>query len=485
MKFRNIKFYIFILSLFFIFPMAAFADNTGDRQNFYVEKNYSLNDSTQASATLLKAPDMLYFYVENDWWNSKTEAQKNDISVALDKLGAEFNSKIYPKLTSTFGNEATPGVDKDRRITVLFYRTTNSVKGYVRNIDEYEKTVNPLSNQREMVYINADLITGSYIDEIMSHEFMHLITINQKELRIGTPEDTWLNEALSEYAVTYLGYNDKEDSYLNQRISAFLDKPYDSLTNWTGSQYDYGVVNAFINYLVDQYGLNILTDSLKSNKTGIQSLDEALAKNNHKETISDIFTDWTIASYVNDCTLGARYCYTDNNLKDLHIIPFGNFLPFSGESTLYLGQTLMNYSANWQKFSGGKGELKIDLSNPSGVNMTIFYVIKSATGETSIGTMKLTNQEGELVIPDMGQNVYSVTVIPSIHDDSISASDGKAYFYSITANTINNDGQSQNADTIKLPFSIDKPLSQMNREELLTVLLKVIIYLVVHGKTIF
>jgi len=477
MKLKDIRFLIFLF--LFALPAFVFADNTGDKKDFYVEKGYSLNDKAQVSATLIKSPDRLHFYFENGWWNSRTEKQKEEIGSILESLGAEFNSKIYPTLTSTFGKESTPGVDNDSRITVLFYPTKSSVKGYVRNIDEYEKTINPYSNQREMVYINADLITGSFMKEILAHEFMHLITISQKEMRIGVPEEIWLNEAYSEYAVTLLGYNDKEDSYLKNRMETFIERPYDSLVSWSNAQYDYGVVNAFVHYLVDRYGIDVLVDSLKSDDIGIGGVADALSKNGAKESFSQIFTDWTIASYVNDCSLGANYCYKNKNLKDVHIIPFGNYLPFSGESTLYLGQTMSNYSANWQKFSGGKGDLRIKISNPSGADMAVPYIVKSVSGATSIGAIKLNGREGELVVSGMGKDVYSVIVIPSVRNGGVS---GSEYFYSITANIVNGDVQPETDNNITLPFSVEKPLSQMNKEELLMVLIKLIIYLLGQGK---
>ena len=57
------------------------------------------------------------------------------------------------------------------------------------------------------------------------------------------------------------------------------------------------------------------------------------------------------------------------------------------------------------------------------------------------------------------------------------------FYYSISVTT---QGSVENNDNteVKLPFAIDKPLSQMNKEELLMVIIKVIIYLLVQGKTI-
>ena len=53
------------------------------------------------------------------------QAKKNEIFGDLDNLSAEFNSKIYPILTSVYGSEWKPGVDGDNKITILFQSDFN------------------------------------------------------------------------------------------------------------------------------------------------------------------------------------------------------------------------------------------------------------------------------------------------------------------------------------------------------------------------
>ena len=88
----------------------------------------------------------------------------------------------------------------------------------------------------------------------------------------------------------------------------------------------------FGHYLVDQYGTKILSDSLKSNDVGIASINDALQEEGIAVTFSDIFNNWTIASYINDCSVGMQYCYSNKNLTGVHVVPFSNYIPFSGDA---------------------------------------------------------------------------------------------------------------------------------------------------------
>jgi hypothetical protein len=491
MKIRNIylQSILFFTALVFV-PSIAAADSVGQKVVFFVDSSFSINELSSVSATLQKDSTNLYFYFENQWFDSKTAEEKEEINSLLTDLSQEFFYKIYPKLTTTFGTEFIPGIDNDRKITVLFSSMKDGAAGYVRNIDEYEKTVAPYSNQREMIYLNSDIIDSPLLKEYLAHEFTHLIEFNQKEKRIGASEDVWLSEAIAEYAVTLLGYNDSknENSYLRKRVNAFLNKPYDSVVGWDNKTYDYGSVSMFIHYLVDHYGINIIVDALRvSEKTGIDSINDILQKKGLTERFKDIFNDWVIASYINDCSFNEKYCYKNDNLKNIHIIPFSNFIPFTGESTLSVSQTISNWSANWQKFSGANKTLKLVFDGRNQNYFKVFYIIRNYSDKYEVKELKLdANNKGEIIIPNMGIEKASVMVIPLVEDSNLSASNSSYFYYSIITTTSNpdNDSGADNGE-INLPFSIDKPLNQMNKEELLTVLLKVIIYLFSQGKLTF
>jgi peptidoglycan hydrolase-like protein with peptidoglycan-binding domain len=252
-------------------------------------------------------------------------------------------------------------------------------------------------------------------------------------------EEIWLNEARAEYILTFLGYDDPyEGSNLQKRVNEFLKAPSDSLTEWLNKKEDYGIINLFTHYLVDHYGMKILVDSLHSSKVGIPSINEALAKNGFKEDFSQIFTDFTIAVLVNDCSLGQKYCFLNPNLKNLKIVPQTNFLPLIGESTLSIINATKNWAGNWHKIIGGKNVLKFEFQGNPEVNFRIPYLIEDSGGKIEIDFFQLDkNQKGTIYIPDFNTKNKSLIIIPTIQTKT-SGFDGleDSYQFSFTVSTI-------------------------------------------------
>ena len=478
---KTVKTLIISAIIFFAFPVIAFGYEIGDTNTFFVDSNYSLDRNDRLEGELMLSSQKAVLYVESNFWQSKSDEEKEEIAKELKEVLDEFDRKIYPDVTYTFGIESYLGADGNSKITLLFHKAKAGVNGYIRNIDAYEKAAAPESNERKIIYLNTDLIDGEWLKETLAHELVHLITLNKKDLRYGVKEDIWLNEARAEYAVTLLGYNEGSETYIDSRINSFLERPYTSLTNWSGSNYDYGVVNSFVHYLVDHYGTRILSNSLDSKKVGVESIEEVLKNSGYKETFADVFTNWAIASYINDCSAGSKYCFKNEKLSKVFLVPFSNFLPFSGDNTLYTGQTLSNYSAHWQRYTGGKDTLTIKFSNPSSKIVNVPYIIKKTSGENVVKFIPLNgNQEGEIIISGVGSTVGYVTVIPVLANSDMGQ---ESSFYSLTAQTFIRENNNGDVD-IELPFEIDKPLNQMNREELLMVIIRLIIYLLMQGKLV-
>lgn len=478
---------ILIVLLFFILsPLSASADMTA---NFFVDQSYSVSGDNKISATLVNDINGAYFYIDNSFWNTKNQQEKNIIIDKLNALSNNFRYEIYPGLTNAYGPEWIPGIDRDKKLTILFHPMKKDAMGYVRNIDEYEKTVNPFSNEKEMVYLNTDSISGSLLKEALSHEFMHLITFNQKEKLLGITEEIWLNEARSEYAPTLLGYdNEDKETYLDKRIGNFINNSSDSLTEWRGSSNDYGIVSLFTHYLVEQYGLSILVDSLRSPKKGIASINEALQKNEYKEDFSQIFSNFSIAIYINDCSVSTKYCFKNDKLKNIRVLPYSNFLPFSGESKLSINQSIKNWSSQWQKFSGGGDSVDIEITAPVGKGINIAYVIRKLSGDYVVQKLSFDSSSYKKIsIQNMNSDVSSVVIIPSLEDMMTDETTNNSSAYNIASTTFfTNSNPNQGSITdVKLPFQIDKPLSLMNKEELLMVLLRLVIYLFSQGKLVF
>lgn len=423
---NNQKIIAIIAVLFYLIPFNAAADSLGQKTGFFVNSSYDVIDRNQVTATLIKSTSNLYLYVDDEWWNSLNYVRQNELDNSLTYLVSEFD-KVYTTLTSVYGSEWNPGIDNDSHVTVLIHPMDDEAGGYFKNADEYSRSMAPNSNQREMIYLNSKYLETPYIKIFLAHEFQHLLDFNQKERKYSVQEDTWLEESRAEYASTLLGYdNVYKDSNLERRLHNFIDNKFDSITEWQGVNADYGALSLFAQYLVEQYGVKILADSLKSKETGIASINEALTNNGFKENFSQIFTNWTIAVLVNDCSINEKYCYKNGNLKNFHVSPLSNFLPLSGETVFATTNKTKNWAGNWYKFLGGRGVLKIEfIGNPENL-FKVPFVVEDALGKKSVNFFQLNDdQQGQIFIPDFGTKNISVIILPSVQTKTFGFSDSE------------------------------------------------------------
>jgi hypothetical protein len=405
--------FCFLAFLAALFPFFVSADFVGQTTNFFVDQSYDAFNRKEVTAILVKEGVWAYYYVEKDWWEKlPSEERQNTLSI-LNDLSTEFDQKIYPTLTATFGSEWRPGIDGDNKITILFHSMKDEAGGYFNSGNEFPKRQNPESNEREMTHLNIKRIYHPLLKSYLAHELIHLITFNQKEKLRGVTEEVWLNELRAEMAPTILGYDIVfENSNLSQRIRNFIDKPFNSLTEWEGKSFDYGIVNLFGQYLLDYYGVEVLVDSLKSSKVGIPSLEEALRKRNKDLTFEKVFFDWVIAVFVNDCSLGEFYCYRNPNLKNFRVAPQLNFLPSLGESLLTLTNATKDWAGGWYKIVGGKDILKVEFHGKTKTKFKVAYVTQNAQNQYQLKFLDLnSDQKGVFYVESFNLNIRSVTIL--------------------------------------------------------------------------
>lgn len=412
---------LLILSVLFFGLLAfpVFAYNVGQEQKFFVESKYDKDGRSDLSAVLVKSANNIYFYIDKKWWDAQDQSKQAEVLANLDNLSNEFSSRIYPVLTSVFGPEWNPGIDKDSKITVLLQAMSGEDGGYFRTNDEYSKLQFTDSNEKEMLYLNVSYINSPWLKSFLAHEFMHLISFNQKENINGVSEDVWLDEARAEYAPTLLGYDDiYSGSYLEKRVQHFSEKPSGSLVDWQNTKYDYARADLFANYLVDQYGVKILSETMRSNLVGIDSINNYLQQKGYKEDLLQIFSNWTIAVLINNCTQSTQYCYTNKNLKNFSLVPQVNFLPVSGDSTLTFADKTRYWSGNWYKIiGGGGGALKFNFVGDPTTQFKVYYITKSSSGAYVVSSMELTSaQKGYINIKNFGSDVSALYVIPVLKD---------------------------------------------------------------------
>ena len=418
---------IVILSLP-LFVSATITTNTID--DFYVEQSYDANNREEISAKVKKVSDHGYFYIETEWWNNLNSNQRNEYSVKISDLADKFDDEIYPIMTDTYGDEWKLGIDGDPKITILIHETVDNAFGYFREVDEANKLKRSDSNEREIVYLSSKVLDTVYPESYLAHEFMHLIHYNQKNRINLTDDEVWINELRAEYAPTLLGYDDGYiGSNLQGRIRAFTQNSNDSLIEWDGESADYGAINMFGQYLVEQFGIEILTESLFSNKKGLESLDYALDKLNIDKTIEQVFMDWQIAISANDCFLGEEYCYKNTYLSSIK--PFHSliYLPNTKELDYGLTHSIKQWSGNWYKILGGNKGIKIEFTSDE--DFIVPYFVEQNNNVQYLKYLEIKDGKGEIEMPYFGQDNKSITLIPNVIGDYT----GENYTFSLNIST--------------------------------------------------
>ena len=471
------KFIVVFGVLFFALPLFVFAYSSGTQHKFYLEQDFDKSDRETLYATIRYVSTNAYFYIENQWWEDSLVEERDALNSKLAGLGKKFDLEIYPKMTDTFGSEWRPGIDSDYKITILFHQMKNDAAGYFRTIDEYPTIQASGSNEREMIYLNIEVLDNLYPESYVAHEFMHLITFNQKNRQTGKEEDVWLNELRAEYAPTLLGYDQEyTGTNLQKRVRNFIDSPNDSLTEWQGSVNDYGVISLFGQYLVGRYGINILRDSLSSSSVGLVSLDYALAKNNIKKNIADVFTDWTIAMSANDCALGTDYCYSNDFLGAVKVAPSLIYLPSTQESHLSLIYAIKEWSGNWYKIVGGDKGLKVEFKGLTSKSFIVPYLIERANKIQSVNILELdSGNKGAIELPYFGENNQSLILLPAIEKKVADFLDSEpSWRFSLAVSTFKNgDSGDQEEPDAGTEEPESKPISQMTIAELRVKILEI------------
>lgn len=408
----------FWLTIFiFLFPLFIPGISFAQGISFFVDKTFDPEGRDRVEADFEYVSDNLRIYVEKKWHDPLFYQERLDIREKIINLAKEFDDDIYPKMTSVFGQEWKPGIDQDSRIAVLIMPMKKEVGGYFRPEDEYPRNLKLNSNQREMIYFNSAKISDSKTPAYLAHEFQHLITFYQKTKLRGATEETWLDEARSEYAPTLCGYNQNwEGSYLKDRVGNFLSFPSDSLTDWNQTENDFGTVSLFIHYLVENFGQAILTGMIQNSKVGIESINQALKDLGKSETFDDVFTDWTVANYLND----GEYKYLNPNLvyNRFHVSPQATYTLFSG-AEIFTSFAVRNWSAQYYKILPGvigreSDFLKIEFStSKKNTNFKIPMVITDFSGKSRIDFLTVIGPKGLNYISGFGKNISSLILIPS------------------------------------------------------------------------
>ncbi|MBI1886024.1 MAG: immune inhibitor A [Chloroflexi bacterium] len=236
---------------------------------------------TRVRAVLRVVSDHAYFYVADGVFISDS---------SLRQAADAFETEIYPAVTSSFGSEWSPGVDRDRRITIL-HTDLNGAAGYFSSRDEYPRTVSPGGNQREMLYMDTQSVPpgSAAYTAVLAHELQHLVHWN------GDPgEESWVNEGLSQVAAGLVGPQ-------ASAVSDFLGRPDTQLNSWVPVDEEptphYGASELFFGYLLDRFGgRQRARELVEVPADGIDGVNEYLSQ--FGTDFKNVFAEWTVANYL-------------------------------------------------------------------------------------------------------------------------------------------------------------------------------------------
>lgn len=321
----------------------------GQRESFWVNDEELSDTYLSIEATLRYMTPHCYVWVED---GLRLDQQ------AIEASAQEFEEHIYPTNRQYFGSEWSPGVDSDVHIHIL-NANLPSVGGYFSSNDEYPRIVNPFSNQKEIIYINATYVPpgNDVYNGILAHEFQHMI-----HWHTDPNEDTWVNEGSAQTAEALNGY---EPLWL----TAFLNTPDTQLTAWADeieeSAVYYEASFLFMYYFTERFGAGLVRELTATEADGMAGFDEVLAENGFDVTAEDVFQDWVIANYLNDPSLGdGRYGYQGIDLLEtLAIDHLHRRYPDRRSSSVH------QHAADYVQLEGGRGDLVIEFAGSTQINL--------------------------------------------------------------------------------------------------------------------
>ncbi|MGB9726651.1 MAG: peptidoglycan-binding domain-containing protein, partial [Minisyncoccia bacterium] len=377
------------------------------------------------------------FYADKTWYNNFPD--KSTLDSKLYNLASDFEYKIYPTLTNLLGFEDNPGIDNDFRIVIVLESLKDNYGGYIRSGDQYPKNKYPFSNEGQIIYLNADLVSKADLNFLryeLAHEFTHLITLKQK------PEaETWFYELMSEFAGQLIGGDISQIT--KKRAQDLLYSTEVNLFNWSNIDKDYGKIYLFALYLREQFKESVFVDALKyPSSSGLISLNEALKKRG--TNLEEVYLSWLTTNLYNTCEPNnLRYCFQDQNLKDFSVIAYSYYLPTQEKSSLYVTDSIKAFTGKWQKINGGLGTVRFKFSiSPNTPIYKVPYILEDVNGKKTLWFFDLFKTNiAEIYIEGMGSKNKAIYFIPAIISSNLD--NNQLYFYSFELENLGNNSLSE------------------------------------------
>ncbi len=232
---------------------------------------------------------------ENAYWYADVETELT--AQELEQTADVFEREIRPPIVEAIGDIWRPGVDGDDRLTVL-HTPLVAAAGYFSAADQFPRSAQPRSNEREMIFMDGDWLRPGSRDyfAVLAHEFQHAAHWN-----LDRGEDVWVNEGMSEAATEIVGFR-------AGFVDAFMEAHEAQLNFWPEeprlAASHYGGSALFIAYLAEHYGgYGGLAALAGEPLDGVNGVERYLSQ--FGKSFLDVFGDWVVANYL-DARLDGR-----------------------------------------------------------------------------------------------------------------------------------------------------------------------------------
>ena len=319
-------------------PTAPVPLNPGYTQNFWILDQRSA-ELFQEAAALRLVTDHAYWFVESDMADRVAQAD-------LERSAAVFETRTYQLVHRYFGSEPKPSVDGGDHIVFLLANVPG-VAAYFSSADAYPRSINPRSNEREMIYVNLNSLRPgqSAFDSTIAHEFQHLVSFARCPNQEG-----WLDEGASGLAMRVVGYE-------GLSVAAFAAYPDIQLTAWSSPNQPseltrhYQASYLFLRYLAERAGgWDALPTLFGTCARGEAQVSAFLASDPVASDFDSLFADWTVANLLQDASVAdGRYAYDNASFH-------ANATGVATRSAPFLG-AVPQYAANYVNLPTGPGSM--------------------------------------------------------------------------------------------------------------------------------
>jgi len=325
----------------------------GDTRTFWARNNSTL-EYKLINAKLILISEHAYFWQDVD---SRAVNAFNQDAIIGDWISASRSfEQSYQRVRSIFGSEENPGLDGDPRLFVVHSDGVGNEGGHFSQLDQLPAVVEPHSNEGQYFFISntwSSGIASAYYEEILAHEYQHMIHTN-----VDADEEGWLNEGLSMMAQQFAGL--RGDNWVGE----YLLDPDQSLWYWGGASADYGQSYLYLDYLYEQLGENFIKALVANPANGFMSIDRTLENFNSPRNADELYADAIIAAFFNNPALdNGRYAYKIPKLSQTISVDEFTTFPVTHQDTVqqYGGVDVMTFTGNGKATLNFIGDQRVKL----------------------------------------------------------------------------------------------------------------------------